>query len=131
MERHLIGTYAGGIAGMQAFCDILSAGIDPQSDPVSYEVVGTDLTGAPIEAGFGSTELRWEILSQADYDLLLDLQGDVPGAAMYARAQKRNGASGIDFANYSVMAGRPVFDSRDYLNVRGVRIPLTMMVEIP
>jgi hypothetical protein len=130
MERHMWGSYAGGVAGMRPFCEILKIGIDPASEPVTYQTVGFDLDGAPIEAGFGRTELTWGSLSQEDYGFLLDYQGDVPGTEMYVRAQKRNGVSGIEFANYTAMVGRPTFDSREALVVHNVRIPLTMMVEL-
>lgn len=130
MQRHKWGTYAGGVAGLQDICEIVNIGIDPESDPVTYEAVGTDLDAKPIESGFGSTEWRWNVMSQADYELLLAKQGDAPGTLMTVRTQKRSGASGIDFANYYAMVGRPVFGRREGLVVYEVRMPLTRLVVI-
>lgn len=129
MERHKLGTYAGGVAGLQAICDIMGGG-EPTSTPVIYESIGTDLNGIAIEAGFGSTTLHWDYLIQPDYQFLLELQGDVPSNPMTARAPKRSGASGIDFANYSCVAARPTFERRDGIVCYGVAMPLTMMLEI-
>ncbi len=128
MERHQLGPYAGGVAGMKPLCGILASGQEPQSTPVTYDEIGVDLTGVPIEAGLGHTTLEWvEPLPQSDYQFLLDLQGDAPGARLYARAQERHGASGIDFANYLVVAKRPTFERRDQLYCYGVQMELVAM----
>lgn len=130
MKRHRIGTYAGGTAGMLFLSDMLSICEDPTADPVMYAQVGVDLNGTPIEAGWGQTEWSWRVMPQSDFDRLLDLQGNTTGTTMYVRTQKRSGASGIDFANYSAMVGRPAFGSRAELLCYDVRIPITMMLEV-
>lgn len=130
MQRHKIGTYAGGVAGLQDICEIINLGIDPQSDPVNYESFGVDLDGKPIESGFGSTEWRWDVMSQADYEFLLSEQGDTTGTLMTIHTQKRNGASGIEFDNYYAIVGRPTFGRREGLVVYDVRIPMTRLVAI-
>jgi hypothetical protein len=130
MERHALGTFAGGVSGMKAMCDLFSSGAEPTSLPVTYETVGVDLNAKPIEAGFGSTVLSWTVLAQSDYDYILGLQGDTPGSEMYVRAQKRNGASGIEFANFRCVAYRPIFEEREGLLCRNVTMQLMQMLEI-
>lgn len=131
MERHKLGLYSDGLANMLEICELMKNAGEPTADPVSYEQLGEDLNGVPIEVGFGHTELSWRVMPQSDYDFLLEWQGDVPGTEVYARTQQRSGASGIDFGNYSAIAGRPTFGSREGLTVYDVRLPLTVMVLIP
>lgn len=130
MNRHKIGTSAGGVAGMQFAQDLISTHEEPRSTPVEYQAVGADLNGAPIEAGFGSTSWTWRVMPQSDFDTLLELQGDTPSASMYVRTAKRSGASGIDFANYSCIVARPVFGSRDGLLCYDVAISIGMMTAV-
>lgn len=125
MERHKIGLTAGTLKDM---CTLVNVGIDPVSTPVEFETVGDDLNGIPIEAGFGTTAWEWEMLPQRDYDLLLELQGDVSGKAMYIHTAKRSGASGIEFATYACIAKRPVFERREQLICYGVRMEFVQLV---
>ena len=108
--------------------DLISTHEEPKSEPVAYASPGNDLDGTPIESGLGFAVWHFSVMPQADYDTLLDLQGDVPGVRMYVRTSKRNGASGIDFENYSAIVGRPAFASREGLLVYDVTIPLTLMI---
>jgi hypothetical protein len=128
MQRYMLGTQAQGVAGMKSFCDLLQYNSEPTSGPVEYDTIDDDLTSVPIEAGFGHLVLAWTDLTQEDYNRLLDLQGDNSGACMYARLPSRSGTTGIDFANYSVMAKRPVFESRDGLMCRNVTMELVRIV---
>lgn len=130
MNRHKIGTVAGGMAGLQFVSDIISTCEEPKSDPVSFEQIGTDLNGMPIEAGFGSAVWNFSVMPQADYDYLLELQGNTPAATMIVHTAKKSGASGIDFANYTAVVGRPTFARRVGLLCYDVTIPLTNLVPI-
>lgn len=125
MPRHKIGLTA---VTMQNMCDLIKAGRDPVSTPVEFETVGDDLNGVPIEAGFGTAAWEWDVLSQEDYDFILELQGDVPGRAMYIYTTKRNGASGIDFDTYACIAKRPTFERREEFLCYGVRIEFVQLV---
>lgn len=97
---------------------------------MTYEPIGTDLNGLPIEAGFGSTVWSWDYMPQEDYQFLLDKQGDVTGVAMTIYTQKRNGASGIEFDNYSCIMARPVFERREGLVCYGVSIAFMSLLAI-
>lgn len=125
MQRHMIGT---ALATRKGACDLLRIGIDPISTPVEYTEVGSDLNGIPIEAGFGTTVWTWDVMTQEDYDVLLQLQGDTAGATMYIRTTKRAGTSGITFANFQGIAKRPVFDHREGLLCYGVKIEFVQLV---
>ena len=125
MERHKLGLTA---LTKRPICEILIRAGEPKSSPVAYEIVGADLDGVPIESGFGVTTWEWPEMSQEDYDLLLELQGDVPGKTVYLHTTKRSGASGIDFGDYQAIAGRPTFESRERLICYGVQMPFTQMV---
>lgn len=107
MQRHKIGSYAGGAAGMLEICDLLRMRVDPVSTPVAFQEVGVDLNGVPIEAGFGACAWKWDVLPQDDFDRLLELQGDVAGAPLYIHTSNIAGASGIEFSTYSAVAKRP------------------------
>ena len=115
---------------MSFACELISTQEEPVSEPVAYEAVGSTLDGIPIEAGFGATSWRWSVMPQADFDRLLDTQGDAPGTAMLVRTAKRNGASGIDFANYNCIVGRPVFQTRERLVCYEVTMPIFQMVVV-
>lgn len=125
MQRHKLGLAAG---TKKDVCNLLQAGVDPVSTPVEFETVGTDLDGVPIEAGFGAAVWEWEVLTQEDFDNLMTLQGDVPGKTMYVRTSKHDGAKGIEFGDYAVIAKRPTFDRREGLLCYGVKIEFVQMV---
>lgn len=128
MERYKLGHYVDGVAAMTPITDLIKSG-DPISDPVRYVVVGQTMNGGPVEAGFGVCTLTWTQMDQPDYDLLLDFQGDTTEADMYARLPKRNGASGIDFANYRCIAGRPDFERREKLKCYNVTLAIVHALE--
>ena len=128
MQRHKIGTQAGGVAGMQDICTLLSVGVDPESDYQEYaDVVGTDLNGAPIEAGFPQTSWRWSMMPQADFQYLLDFVASTGNGNVYIRTRKNSGASGFDFADYLAVVKRPKSGTRQGLLVRDVLLEFVML----
>jgi hypothetical protein len=129
MQRHKIGTVS--FAAMYDICELLRVRVDSVSTPVAYASVGNDLNGVPIEAGYGQAMWTWDVLPQDDYDRLLELQGDTPGASVYVRSSKKAGASGIEFANFTAIAKRPEFEGRDGLICHNVKLELIKMVEVP
>lgn len=129
MQRHRLGTSAGGVAGMSDICSLLNIGSDPQSTFQEYtEIVGSDLTGAPIEAGFSIATWTWDRMHQADFDYLLNLASDSASASVYIRTRKNAGASGFDFGNYSAIMKRPKWTSRDGLTMNGVTVEFVSLV---
>mgnify|MGYP001178120661 CR=1 FL=1 len=127
MERHRLGFTLG---TMKTIDQIIHLGVDPISVPVTYAEVGQDLSAVPIEAGFGSAKWSWVSMAQADYDLLLDLQTNVPGIAVYVRTSKKSGASGIDFANFTAIAKRPNAEERVGLLCKNVTLEFIKMTEL-
>lgn len=125
MERHKLGTQAGGVAGMADVCKYVRG--NPKSSPVTYEEVGIDLTGQPIEAGLGSCAWVWDVLPQKEYDLLLAFQGDQAGRSVYLRTSLRGGASGVDFADFLGVMKRPTFSERTQLLCYEVSIEFVQM----
>lgn len=111
MQRHLIGSYAGGVAGMKPLAEILNVRVDPVSTPITYAEVGTDLTGTPVENGYGTCTWTWDVLAQEDFQYLLDFVGTNPGAQVYIRTRLTSGAMGADFANFEGVMKRPVSES--------------------
>lgn len=131
MQRHKIGTYAGGVAGMNSICDLLQIGIDPDSKFREYaEVVGTDLTGAPVEAGFPTATWTWDVMPQADFDRLLGLVSNGASAQVTIRTRNNSGASGFDFDNYTAVMQRPKAGIRDGLVLRNVTVDFSMLVAV-
>ena len=129
MQRHKLGTLAGGIAGLEDICSLLAIGVDPDSDPVNYDVVGTDLTGAPIEAGFGTTAWRWSVMPQSDYQYLLDFIAATGSGNVTIRTKKQTGASGYDFGNYTAVMKRPTANQEGLLQ-RNVVVEFVHLVAI-
>lgn len=121
MQRHRIGTYAGGVAGMKSICDLLQIGIDPQSSFYA-EIVGSDLNGAPIEAGFPTATWAWEQMHQGDFNRLLAFIGATGSAAVYIRTRNNSGASGFDFTDYTAIMHRPQAASRVGLELSEITI---------
>lgn len=105
MQRHKIGLYASGVAGMKDICELLHIGADPISTFQEYtEIIGNDLNGQPIEAGLPQATWTWALMPQKDFEYLLDFTN----AHCYIRTRNNSGASGFDFDNYSCYASRPV-----------------------
>src|SRR5512147_639952 len=87
--------------------DLLSIHQDPTSTFVEYAaVVGQDLDGRNIEAGFPRAEWTWRVMPQADFDTLLAYAN----TQVVIRTRTNAGAGGYDFANYSAYANRPTAD---------------------
>lgn len=123
MERAKLGTLANGVAVMNDMCNLLSVGVDPETEFVEYtEVVGADLTGAPVEAGFPKATWRWAVMPQSDFQWLLDFIASTGSGNVYLRTRNNSGASGFDFANYSAIMARPKAGARQGLLVRDVVI---------
>ena len=101
-----MGTYAGGVAATKPICELLNIGIDPQS-ALTYDVVGTDLDGKPIEAGFPSAVWRWAVMPQSDFQYLLDFIAATGSGNVTIRTKSQSGASGYDFSNYTAVMKRP------------------------
>lgn len=106
MQRHKLGTYAGGVVGMDDICSLLSIGIDPDSS-LTYPVIGNDLNGAPIEAGFPTVRWQWDVMPQSDFEYLMNFIGATGNATVTIRTKKQTGASGFDFGNYRGIMKRP------------------------
>jgi len=74
-----LATLAQGVAGLRDVTELIEGGVTPM--PHTYqaysEIVGTDLTGAPIKAGLPKATWRWDWLSRADYALLKAYEGAV------------------------------------------------------
>lgn len=107
MIRHKIGTYAGGVAGMIPAVDLLSIHQDPTSTFIEYaSIVGKDLNGRNIEAGFPRATWTWPVMPQADFDALLAYAN----TQVIIRTRTNAGAGGYDFDNFSAYADRPTAD---------------------
>lgn len=131
MQRHKIGTYAGGVAAMKSICDLLEVGIDPQSTFKEYsETVGNDLTGAPIEAGFPTASWTWDVMPQKDFDRLLGLVSNGASAQVIIRTRNNSGTSGYDFDNFSAIMNRPKAGIRDGLVLKNITVDFSMLVAI-
>lgn len=129
MQRHMISMQVNGIAGLKGICEILDIGVDPISTFTEYsEVVGTDLTGAPIEAGLPQAAWSWDVMTQTDFQRLLDYTSSGASAYVYIRTRNNTGESGLDFANYLCVMARPQFSEREGLLVRGVTVNFTALV---
>lgn len=129
MQRHKIATQAQGVAGFKDMCTLLDVGVDPLSTFQEYsEVVGTDLTGAPIEAGLPQATWSWDVMTQTDFQRLLDYVSSGASAYVYIRTRNNTGASGLDFNNYLCVMARPQFSEREGLIVRGITVNFTAMV---
>ena len=72
-----LATLAQGTAGLRDVTELLEGGATPM--PHTYQaysdIVGTDLTGAPIMAGLPKATWHWDWLSRADYALLKTYSG--------------------------------------------------------
>lgn len=124
MQRFKIGSFAGGLAGMDDICNLLSIGADPTNNYKDYtDIVGQDLTTADIQAGFPTDTWTWTVMPQRDYDILLALTGQV-----YIRTVKQTGASGRDATNYTAILHQPTFTRREGLVVYNVELQLTGLV---
>lgn len=120
MERHKLGTSAGGVAGMKDICHLLDVGVDPVPTFQEYsEIVGTDFNNVPIEAGFARASWTWDVISQTDFNRLLDFTTNGFGN-VYLRTRNNSGASGFDFADYSAVMTRPKASSQQGLLARNV-----------
>jgi hypothetical protein len=106
MERHRLGTYAGGVAATKPICELLSVGVDPEST-LGYDVIGMDLDNAPVEAGFPSAIWRWAVMPQSDFQYLLDFIAATGSGNVTIRTKQPSGASGFDFVNYTAVMKRP------------------------
>lgn len=114
------------LVGMQALCDILKERIDPECTFQEYaEAVGTDLTGATIEAGFPVATWHWERLSQTEYNTLLVYIGTV-----YIVTRVNTGGGSEDYLTYSGVMARPkgTWSSGEWVDVS---VDFTMLVLIP
>jgi len=126
MQRHKIGLYTGGVSGMKPICDILQIGIDPISTFQEYtDIVGVDLNGQPIEAGFATATWTWEIMPQSDFDRLLEFAN----ARVVIRTRHNSGASGFDFGNYYAYCSRPTAEV-DGLIRRGVEMKFIALIPV-
>lgn len=131
MQRHLIGTQAGGVAAMKSICNLLEIGIDPISTFQEFtETVGVDLNGAPIEAGFATAQWTWEIMPQKDFDRLLGLVSNGASADVTIRTRNNSGASGFDFSNYTAIMQRPKVGTRAGLLMRNITVEFTTLVVV-
>lgn len=132
MQRHKLATQAQGVAGFKDMCTLLDIAIDPVSTFQEYsEVVGTDMTGAPIEAGLPMASWAWDVMTQTDFQRLLDYVSSGASAYVYIRTRNNTGESGLDCANYLAVMARPSFSEREGLLVRGVTINFTALVLQP
>lgn len=128
MQRHKLATLAQGVAGMHDICNLLNVGIDPVSTFQEYtEVIGNDLNGAPIEAGLPQATWAWDVMSQSDFQYLLNFIGATGSGSVYVRTRNNSGESGYDFANYLAVMTRPVAEEREGLLMRGVTVTFLQM----
>jgi len=128
MERHKLGTQGGGVAGMKDICNLLDIGADPDSTFQEYsEIVGVDFNDAPIESGFARATWTWAVMSQTDFNRLLDFTTSGAGN-VYLRTRNNSGASGFDFANYLAIMKRPTVGAREGLLMRGVTVEFVGLV---
>lgn len=110
MQRHKIGLYASGVAGMEDICSLLNIGTDPVSTFTEYtEIIGNDFNGQPIEAGLPQATWTWETMPQRDFEYLLAFTNQ----HVYIRTRNNSGATGFDFANYACYASRPTAELSD------------------
>ena len=123
-----MGTYAGGVAATKPICELLNIGIDPES-ALTYDVVGIDLDGKPIEGGFPSAVWRWEFMPQSDFQYLLDFIAATGSGNVTIRTKNQSGASGFDFSNYYAVMKRPTATYEGLLR-RDVVLEFTRLVVI-
>lgn len=109
--------------------DLLSVHQDPTSTFAEYAaVVGQDLNGSNIEAGFPRATWTWNVMPQADFDTLLAFAN----TQVVIRTRTNAGAGGYDFANYSAYASRPTADIEEThpLVRHNVTITFTTLIAI-
>lgn len=129
MQRAKIATQAQGVAGLQGICDVLDIGVDPVSTFQEYsEVVGNDLNGAPIEAGLPMASWQWDVMTQTDFQRLLNYVSSGTSAYVYIRTRNNTGQSGVDAANYLAVMARPAYEGREGLILRNVTVNFTALV---
>lgn len=132
MQRHKVGTQAGGVAGMKDICSLLNIGIDPISTFLEYtEIVGLDLNNAPIEAGFSVAKWTWEVMPQKDFDYLLNLVSNGASAEVTIRTRNNSGASGFDFSDYTAVMQRPKAAAREGIVLKNISIDFVRLVVVP
>lgn len=127
MSQYRKGQYKlGSTSTPDPLCDILHEREDPLSDFQEFTtVVGSDLTGAPIEAGLPTATWHWPRLSQTDYNLLVGLIGNV-----YLRTRNNVGGGATTYGDYSAVMARPQ-GTYEYGEWTNVSVNFVEMILIP
>lgn len=127
MSRYQIATFAQGVAGLKDLCELVRE--EPQSTYQPYtEAVGSDLTGAPIEAGLPVAAWSWDWLSQDDIDQLQQYCSGM-SAQVYIRMPKDSGTRRVSGTFLAVMH-RPKLGSPEDRETGNQSTPQARPVEI-
>ncbi len=108
---------------------LTSDGADPHpSQFVEYaEVVGTDLNGAPIEAGLPRCTWNWSEMDAAGFDALTDYFTTNAGIVYIQTRTNVYASDAYTFATYKARMARPRGETVPGKRYSGVTIEFTMM----
>lgn len=126
MGKYYIGAT---IVGLAAVTGLSDDGTDPHPTTfIEYsEIVGTDLNGAPIEAGLPRCTWRWEQLDAKGFDALMDVYVNNSGVVYITTRKNVYSGTAYTFANYKARMSRPTGDTIPGKRYSSVEIQFTAL----